>query len=163
MPQMYLARFRQGPFAIASAHWALFLPESVDQNGTPVGFLFHARKQWIDLQGEQNCTVQGTANYSLETDFCLSMCPSLLDQHCLIDSNVTAEQLNDACQYISLDRKFNLVTRNCQEWVKDVIDHLVAQNVISEAVYLEMESRGYKTLIEVCKHRSSSLCTRCRR
>jgi len=163
MPQIYLARFRQRPLGMAFAHWALFLPENFDETGRPVeGYLFHARKEWSNTQGEQRCTVQGLANFGLERDFDLFASPNLLDHHCLKDTDVTSAQLNEACQRVSLNHSFNLITRNCQEWVKDVIDHLVAEEVIGEAVYRERESRGYKTLKEVCRHKSSSLCTKCR-
>jgi|SRR5271170_5317292 len=164
MPQIYLARFRQRPFGVASAHWALFLPKSFDPNGCPLqGALFHARKEWNNSQGSQPCTIQGKANYGLEPDFLLLSSPSLLDSHCLKDTEVTPAQMSQACTYISQDRSFNLITRNCQEWVKDVIDYLVAHGVITDAVYGEMDARGYKTLKEESVDKSLSMCARSRR
>jgi len=164
MPQIYLAKFRQRPLGIASAHWALFLPESFDTNGGPIqGALFHARKELSNTQGSQRCTIQGEANYSLEPEFLLLSSPGLLDSYCLKDTNVTKEQLAQACTYISQDRSFNLITRNCQEWVKDVIDYLVVHRIINDAVYREMESRGYKTLKEETADKSLSICASSRR
>jgi len=163
MPQIYLARFRQKPLGIASAHWAIFLPQSVDSNGIPIhGTLFHARKHLNDVEGDQKCIFRGRAEFEPQANFHLFTSPRLLDQFCLNGSDVTAEQLTDACQRVSLDREFNLITRNCQEWVKDVIDHLVAQKVISENVYKEMRDRNYKTVMEVCRHSNSSFCLQCR-
>lgn len=161
MSQIYLARFRHRPLSIAFAHWALFLPTS--ENDKPLeGLLFHARKEWDNTHGEQRCTIQGSANFSLEPGFRLLASPGLLDYHCLKDTNVTPAQLNDACQHVSLDRRFNLITRNCQEWVKDVIDHLVEKDIITTTVYREMELKDYKTLKEQTLDKSSSLCARCR-
>jgi hypothetical protein len=167
MPQIYLARFRQPPFAVASAHWAIFLPEAhttFDSSGIPTrGSLFHARKDWINAQEPLVCSVQGLTHYECRDEFPLHTSPILLDCHCLKDTDVTAAQLAHACTQTSEDRSFNYFTRNCQQWVKEVIDYLVTHDVVSVAVYAEMESRGYKTLKEESVDKSLSLCARGRR
>ena len=168
MPSIYLAKFRQVPYFGAAAHWAIFVPDANTgyRNGIPTsGVLFHALSQWLnclqllDIGG-------GSTFYDRQPNCDLSACPTLFDCYCLQSTNVSDDAIIDAaCVYVSRNRGFNFMARNCQEWVKEVIRHLIYWSCIPETVLGEMEQNGYVTLHETCVHcsqnSSSSLYCRC--
>jgi hypothetical protein len=59
--------------------------------------------------------------------------------------------VHDACRRVSENRGFNILTKNCQEWVKEVIQILVREQRIDKRVVSDMELQGYVTLGESCK------------
>lgn len=152
--RLYVLKFDQPPFGDASTHWALFLPdETVGKNkdGIPIsGTLFHAH---INCSGA--CAFK-EAQYRQFSGFKLSVSPSLRSALGLDCPGVTTDHLDKACQKVSAKGTFNLVTRNCQEWVKEVLAELVIQELIPKSVFKQMQRGGFKTLKEHGKESSSS-------
>ena len=149
---LYILKFDQPPFGDASTHWALFVPDETagkNRDGIPIsGALFHAQSGGI-------CTFK-EPQYRQIPNFPLSSSPSLRSALELDRLGVTIEHLDKACQKVSGEGTFNLVTRNCQEWVKEVLGVLVIQKMIPKAVFTQMKRGGFKSLKEHGKESSSS-------
>ena len=81
------------------------------------------------------------------------------------DADLHDYEVHDACRQVSESRGFNILTKNCQEWVKEVIQFLVQKEQIDRKVISDMELQGYVTLGESCKRccaRSLSVSCMCK-
>lgn len=163
MPSIFLIQFRQGPLRGVSAHWGLFLahPNSTtDRFGTPHwGSLFHANT-------DDNCfntNKQSMTHFHHEQSFQLAGRDSLLRCTKLDGTEVSEPELSSACQTVTLHRHFNYITENCQNWVREVLSHLVDAECISDEVFKQMKKEGYVPLGETrCgKCAKSSLSLKC--
>src|SRR5436190_12649678 len=123
MPPVYLAKFRQHHLPIVSAHWAIFLPYSStrpDQGPPGLGTLCHAKKEWIGCFPFVSGTLfEAMSNYNLSTS------RQLFDYYALNDVDLSIDDVVASCQYVSTYRNFNFAGRNCQEWVKEVLESLI--------------------------------------
>ena len=161
-------KFRQLPYLGVAAHWGIFLSDSdcpyIDKpdNGT----LFHATSQWTDclnlhLLASQPRDTPHERNYYNN----LYKFPSLSDYWLLANTEVNDVELSDACRKVSISRGLNILTTNCQEWVKEVIQFLVNNGRINGNALLDMELHGFVTLSESykrCCSKSSSLSCSCK-
>ena len=149
MPPVWLAKFNQAPWLDSTRHWALFVafePAGNDNHGIPrSGTLFHASQHCYVVGGL--CATSPTV-YGKKSAFELSNSKTLASATCLDETDVSEEQVDEACQSVSLNRSFNLVTRNCQEWVKEVLQQLIRENLIPEKVLDQMKLAGFKTTNE---------------
>ena len=164
MPDIYLVKFRQPPYSGVAAHWAIFVAKqntAYDDRGLPIwGNLFHASKK------KSNCLNLKLRNTEFDhvEEFHLLGSPGLWTWLLLENTNVTPADVNLACHSVSLNREFNLFTRNCQDWVKEVLKSLVESEQIPEAVFETMELHDFKTLQEICpacSSSSNSICSIC--
>jgi hypothetical protein len=159
MPSLYLVKFRQLKLG-KLAHWGIFVPnESSPEttDGLPgVGYLYHASKVWEKCHELHLDEPRYEARkYDLRTS------QNLLSFLCLHDADVSHADVYKACSQVSKNYTFHYISQNCQNWVKDVITHLVDEKKISESVLNEMELQGYRTLSEdVCVKccQTSSFC-----
>lgn len=154
MPQLYLVKFRQPPYVGVSAHWGIFLSQSdslYNAAKPSTGYLYHASSQWTDclnlcvFVSEPRDTPYERKQYNL------SNAPSLSDWWPVRNADLQDYEVHDACRLVSESRGFNILTKNCQEWVKEVIQFLVQKEQIDRKVISDMELQGYVTLGESCK------------
>jgi hypothetical protein len=168
MHSLYIIKFRQPPYIGASAHWGLFVPDPKspsDDFGTPFwGTLFHA----TPLKGKcLTLTGQDMTRFEFQEYFHLSASPSLSSCLGLDNIEIGSAQVSAACFSVSQNRQFTYISRNCQEWVKEVLKHLIAKGYASEDVFEQIRLQGYVTLGETrcgkcAKSSSSSLKCNCR-
>jgi len=168
MHSLYVAKISQPPYIGASAHWGLFVPDPKspsDKFGTPYwGTFFHATPQ------KGNClalTGYDMTQFEYITSFRLSGYPSISSSLGLDNVNVGSAEVSAACFSVSQNRQFTYIDRNCQEWVKEVLKHLISTGHASDAVFEQMRLQGYVTLGETrcgkcAKSSSSSLKCNCR-
>jgi hypothetical protein len=95
------------------AHWALLLPE-IEFTPYCFGSVFDVQKPAFASKETQY------SNY----DFTSETRNNVDDYHSL-KIDVESYTLNQICQKVSKGRLFDLVTRNCQHWVCEVIEELV--------------------------------------
>jgi len=158
MPPVFLVKFSQPPFrSPETAHWAILLP-TVPYNAGQLpdwGVLYHARKK-----GFCCFPLSYNTEYERIKDFCLSHMNGLFDYHELTTVNLTDAEIDAACQQISNPRPFNLVTRNCQDWVKEVLVYLVNGGRMHGLWLEEIKSHGWVTTNDICTNclRSSLPC-----
>lgn len=114
MPTLHLIIFKTPWYGFKStAHWALLLPEN---EVTPhcFGDVFDVKKPAI---------------MSKETQYAMyDFTPEIRDNVDVYHSlkiDVETYVVNQTCQKVSKKRPFDLVTRNCQHWVIEVIEELV--------------------------------------
>src|SRR5271169_5292723 len=112
MPLLHLLIFKTPLVLKSTAHWALFLP---DEDGAPIGLMFHAAQE--SLTSNRTCISQ----MSFDVRAHMKQIQSSI---VLPDLDVVVYQVWEACQAVSDNRAFNLVTRNIQHWVCEVIEFL---------------------------------------
>lgn len=102
----------------STAHWALFIP---DQEGGSEGVVYSMRKAAFANKTQLHCsqiTLGDMAN---------------LQSVIVVPEVKTCEYLLSAvCHEVNTGRSFNLITRNCQHWVFEVIERLVERQNIPE-------------------------------
>ena len=112
MPTLHLIIFKT-PFFQSTAHWALLLPADI------VGFNYFG-----DV-----FDVKKTALISKKTEFArynfTREIQNNVGEYHSLNFDVEHYTLNQICQNVSKDRPFDLVTRNCQHWVIEVVEELV--------------------------------------
>lgn len=114
MPILHLIIFKTPWYGIKhTAHWALLLPE---EEVTPkcFGYVFDVQKPTI---------ISKETRYSM-----YSFTPKIqgnVDVYHSLEIDVKAYDVNQICQKVSKERRFDLVTRNCQHWVCEVVEELV--------------------------------------
>ena len=101
-------------FAESTAHWSIFV---FDEGNTDSGTLFHVKKEsyysgWT-IQYEQR-------RYSIRH----SKSANKIIRRRYIDLEVTVAALDQACQRVSKNRSFNIISKNCHDWVQEVVDEL---------------------------------------
>ena len=151
MSTIWVVKFRQPPYVGVAAHWAIFLPDPhclKDHRGVPTsGTLFHASKH------KEKCLkldAKEMTGFQFQFEYNLSRSATLMAWLPLVDTNVTTEIVSLACVAVTGNYEFCLVTRNCQEWVKEVIRGLAANGCIPKSVLVEMDLKGFQTLGEFC-------------
>jgi hypothetical protein len=157
MPPLYLVKFNQLNIE-AAAHWGIFLPHdgsAYDQYGVPHwGTLYHASKP---CNGDEGSCYSLAANTQFHaTQRPLSGSPGLISLLPLRSTEIRPESVERACHLVTENRRFNLVTGNCQEWVKEVIHLLINEHRIPVGVLEQMRYYGYTTLAERSVESSSS-------
>ena len=157
MPPLYLVKFNQLNME-SLAHWGIFLPDdgsAYDQYGYPYwGTLYHASKP---CNGGEGCCFPLTADTQFHsTQRPLSGSPGLISVIPLRNTEIRPETVQMACHQVTENRRFNLVTANCQDWVKQVIYVLINENRIPMGVLEQMRYYGYTTLAERSVESSSS-------
>lgn len=171
MPSIYLAKFRQAPYIGAAAHWGIFIPHKTSSQGIDgmpgVGDLFHASMTWERCL-ELHFSGPSATYWEIRRDYDLQNSKGLLSCIRLDSTNVSNAQVSAACTYISENRPFHFLTQNCQDWVKDVVAHLVAKKYINASVFEEMELQGYTSLsdseyVKSCQRSSFCWCKRKKR
>jgi hypothetical protein len=149
MAPIWLAKFNQPPWLDSTMHWGIFVafePAGDDNHDIPkTGTLFHISQHCDGVSG--SCT-SSLEIYHKTDQFELSNSKKLASAKRLEDTDVSIEQIDKVCQRVSLNRPFNLVTRNCQEWVKEVLEEMVGENLIPEKVFHQMEKDGFQTMSE---------------
>jgi len=135
MPDLYLAIFEVAFLASKkTAHWALYLPPG-DPN-TCVGRLYGVKKE--NFSSSQTQFVTDSFDPQKEQGVLYIPIPGVK----IAEANLLA-----ICQEVAENRKFNLVTRNCQDWVLDVIKQVeVALNLKGIDVVSLARQRGYNRL-----------------
>ena len=156
MPQIHLAKFNNPIYLPATDHWCIFLEDETagnNRHGIPIsGILFHAAKNCSS--GNGLCCINNTIYEKRK--FSLSKSKSLQSSLKLNDANATEEQIDHACLRVSNKRSFNLVNKNCQEWVIEVLTDLMGQNLVPNDVLQKMKLEGYSTLAESSQDSSFS-------
>ena len=160
MSSVYLLKFKQIPHIRLAAHWGIFLPyeySPFDADGNPIiGDLFQASK----VCGGCSQRNSNTTLWERQPHFDLPSCPNLIDVLRLDNTdNVSDTILVDACNHVSQDRKFNVISKNCQHWVREVLARLIEQNYINNDVYEQMKLHGFKTAAEAVMTSSSGSLT----
>jgi hypothetical protein len=154
MPQLYLLKFRQPPYVGVSAHWGLFLSYSdslCNAMKPSTGYLYHATSQWTDCLNLHLFMSEPRETPYERKSYDLSNVSSLFDWWPVRDVDINDYEVHNACCQVSENRGFNVLTKNCQEWVKEVIQFLVREERIDRRVISDMELQGYVTLGESCK------------
>ena len=149
MPPVFLLKFHNHPFrSPETAHWAILLP-TVPYNAGELpswGVLYHARKR-----GFCCCfPLSSNTEYERIDHFDLSRENDIFDRYELSTVNLTNAEIDVACQWVSNPRTFNLVTRNCQDWVKEVLQCLVNGGLMHGQWLQEISRQGWVTLNEKC-------------
>ena len=114
MPTLHLIIFKTAWYGIKStAHWALLLPA---EQVTPhcFGRVFDVQKPTLMSNETQY------SNYHFTPEV-----RDNVDVYHSLNIEVETYTVNQICQRVSKDRHFDLVTRNCQHWVCEVIEQLV--------------------------------------
>src|SRR5579862_7863902 len=109
MPALHLVLFKQLPvFSRDTAHWALFLP---NEDGEALGILFHITKEsYVSWKTEYR-----------QRNFSPRRSPELESIFAISEINVGKAALDAACQRVTRDRDFNIITKNCHHWVCEVV------------------------------------------
>lgn len=109
MPVLYLVIFEVTfPAPKRTAHWALYLPP--ENPNAQAGQLYSVQKQ--SLSSSQTLFFNKEFIPEDERRASYIEIPGV---------NIAAANLLAICQEVANNRNFNLVTRNCQDWVLDVI------------------------------------------
>ena len=136
MPPLYLLIFPTS-FLLPNrfAHWALYSPKT---EGTLVpGYIYSVKKSGISSQQTQ--TVNEYFDANKYKDVVYIPIPRIY---------VEGWVLLEACTEVTEGRKFNLLTRNCQDWVEEVIMKLEDDLKIVDRVNISslVRAYGYKPL-----------------
>ena len=133
MPKLMLLRLEQSPiFPNDTAHWTLFLP-NID--GSSDGDLFHIVKDSF---------VTAETRYQ-NRGFSVQESQKLISGISLSEIDVSLDELDQACQRVTRNRTFNIVTNNCQHWVREVVDDLIRVLHLPAIDVLDrMNKAGYK-------------------
>src|SRR5271167_3151545 len=126
MPPVYLLKLRQFPLPVLTAHWGIFLPDSSttpSQQPPGPGTLYHASAEWKNCFPLLIGTRFGTVNFDP------SVSPLLFDYYAFNDVDLKKDDVSASCINVSTRRNFTLVNRNCQEWVKEVVEHLIEREL----------------------------------
>jgi hypothetical protein len=154
MRQIHLVKFKNRFCPPVTDHWCIFLQDETAGNnahGIPIsGTLFHAAKNCSG--GNGLCCINNTVY--MKGEVLLSESESLRSSLELTGAKATEEQVDHACLRVSQNRSFNLVTRNCQEWVIEVLKDLIGQNLVPSNALQQMKLEGYSTLAETCQDSS---------
>ena len=134
---LHLVRFKQLPvFKRDTSHWALFLPY---EDGKAPGSLFHITKESYVSWKTEYRTKHFTPRQSADLESILA----------ISEINVTVAALDAACQRVTADREFNILTKNCHHWVCEVVEDLVRVNNLEEIdVNRRMRESGYKARVK---------------
>src|SRR5271170_8235972 len=156
MPPLYLVKFDQ--FNIESwAHWGIFLPDdgsAYDQYGVPYwGTLYHASKP---CNGGGSCSSIMADTQFHATHRPLAGSLGVISVIQLRNTEIRPESVQRACHLATENRRFNMITGNCQEWVKEVIQTLINDTRLPVEVLEQMRYYGYTTLAERSIESSSS-------
>lgn len=161
MPPVFLVKFPNLPLlSPETAHWAILLPTVPYIAGQLPrwGVLYHARKRGFCFPLSPNTEYERIEQFDLSGPNI-----NIWDYYELCTVDLTDAEINVACLYVSNPRPFNLVTRNCQDWVKEVLQCLVNGGRMHEQWLQVISGQGWVTLNENCVHcLGSSLC-RCRK
>jgi hypothetical protein len=116
------------------AHWAFFIP---DREGSAQGVIFEVRK-W---NSNKTHFWHRTFNYREESRGLRANIP-------IPEITIKSPELNQACHRVNKNRRFHLLTSNCQHWIFEVIEHLVENMNIENGVEIlkRIEREGYKPL-----------------
>lgn len=145
---IWLTMFRQLTPYDCTAHWGIFIPDGTGRNcyGIPYnGTLYHASSAHCNI-----CTLVFSPDDNTlyrKHSFLLADSPSRRKTIELENTAISEDVLDRACLEVSNGRPFN-ITRNCQEWVKEVMLNLMRSGQIPYAVLEEMERHGFTTLRE---------------
>lgn len=116
MPTVLLLIFKPATiFPKCTAHWGLFLP---NEEGRSDGFLYHVKKSNLSLVSSHTQFNQDPFDILQQAN----LIHSLLRLYEL--NAVTHIELANACHEETTNRRFNLVTSNCQQWVCQVLENL---------------------------------------
>ena len=123
MPQLHFIRFKTPRFVPNYfAHVGFYLP---DDDNAIAGGIYHVQKSGIisnHTKYEVRDFEQPIFNSNGETT---AVQMSDLLECIQLPIEVEAVELSRACHLATLDRSFNLATRNCQHWADDVIELVV--------------------------------------
>lgn len=121
MPILHVIIFKTPWYGIKSmAHWALLLPEDEVVPGY-FGDVFDVQKPKFTSKETQY------SNYNFTSEV-----RDNVDVYNSLKIDVEIYTLNQICQKVSKNRPFDLVTRNCQHWVCEVIEEVVKDLPIPE-------------------------------
>jgi hypothetical protein len=123
MPRLHFIRFKTPRFVPNYfAHVGFYLP---DDDGAIPGGIYHVQKSGIiskhtkyevrDFEQPIFATNEGATTVQLSD---VLQCMQL-------QIDVEAVELSRACHLATLDRSFNLATRNCQHWADDVVELVI--------------------------------------
>jgi hypothetical protein len=160
MPPIYLVKFWQMPGFNSTTHWGIYMVDEskgYDHNGVPRGgVLHHASKNpnfCFCCSGDSNATTYSTTNYVFQISR-RHYTPVLLQ-----GVNINESQLVFACNAVSEERPFNLINRNCQQWVQEVMEKLILAGDVPQNVLDQMREAGFIPLIERSQQNPvSSVC-----
>jgi hypothetical protein len=116
MPQLHLLIYRPPAFFPArSGHWALFLPY---EEGGSVGYGLGVKKASFRTTQTQFEIFEASLEIGRDD----------LQRHIKLQIYVNGiNDLNVICHGVTQGRPFNLVTRNCQHWVCEVIEVVITR------------------------------------
>src|SRR5437016_6173596 len=115
MPQLYLLIFEPTEwfYPADAGHWALYVPSKEDEF---VGDAFEVKKaSLITLQ-----TQFGMMKAYLQVGWCG------LQNYVPLEINIPSiAALNQICYGVTFKRPFNIVSKNCQHWVCEVLEKVI--------------------------------------
>ena len=138
MPPLHVILFKQLPiFSKDTAHWALFLP---NKDGDNNGVLFHITKEsYISWKTEFQ-----------QKEFSIRKSADTLENTLKIQEiDVSVASLDAACQRVTEGRSFNVIKKNCQHWVCEVVTDLARKHNLGDIDILgRIKTLGYKPLVK---------------
>src|ERR1700737_4320960 len=135
MPTLHLVIFK--PWTILSKdadHWALFLPE---KEGDPHGDFFGVKKngyisKMTEFEHVEHCDIQQLQEYTNEIRSIIALTELGVDRLVLLH----------ICRDVTQDRPFDLITRNCQHWVCEVIKKLEKRLNVEQTINVLARIKG---------------------
>src|SRR5271170_3411146 len=109
MPTLHLIIFKPIPMFPVTAHWGLFLPYD---EGDPDGLIYQVKKESFTSKKTEFNATDFDPRLQFATFSSCTALPEITIKH---------HELSDICYKVSQGRPFNLITRNCQHWVLEVI------------------------------------------
>jgi len=113
MPTLHLIKFKPPLAGLpkGTAHWALFL--LYDEQDS-VGLLYSVKKESF---------ISNKTEFSV-VDFDPQTASDVLSCVALTEISIKHHILSEICYKVSEGRPFNLISRNCQHWVCEVIEKI---------------------------------------
>ena len=123
MPTLHLIKFKP-PIALlpkGTSHWALFLPHECEE-GDSEGLLYSVKKE----------SFISTKTEFQRAKFDPRSASDVLSCMALTEICIKHAVLAEVCYEVSDGHPFNLISRNCQHWVYEVIEKLTIKSNMAD-------------------------------
>lgn len=152
MSAIYLVRFKQGPFK-ATMHWGLFVGKSLKETGYEdvpwIGTLFHASGDCLTCLEPCSDSISKETDYRHSEGFRPFKSQNFNDYLLLENVSVDIRWVHESCKNVTSGRDWNMVTANCQVWVRQVLKDLIANGYIPGKVLDDMRANDWRTLPQI--------------
>lgn len=153
-----MVRFKQfGTSMLATMHWGIFVAEPngdlFEEDIPNTGFLFHASGDCLTCLAP--CTdISNETKYRAPEEFRPHRSKNFHDFLFLSKTSTEVDKIHQICRSVTSGRDWNMITSNCQVWVKQIVSKLIDNGHIPPDALEKMETNNWKTLPE----QSTDMC-----